>query len=112
MVRRSRECRDSDGDLGGATMSIQLFDIVLYSNDGRQRTLSLKPGDINVITGDSKTGKSALIDIVDYCFGSGECRVPEGPIRRAVSWFGLRLQLAEGQAFVARRCPGSHAASS
>lgn len=112
MVRRSRECRDSHGDLGGATVSIQLFDIVLYSHDGRQRTLSLKPGDINVITGASKTGKSALIDIVDYCFGSGECRVPEGPIRRAVSWFGLRLQLANGQAFVARRCPGSHAASS
>lgn len=74
--------------------------------------LGLKTGHVNVITGASKTGKSALIDIVDYCFGSGQCRVPEGPIRRAVSWFGLRLQLAEGQAFVARRCPGPGAASS
>ena len=67
---------------------------------------------MNVITGASKTGKSALIDIVDYCFGSGECRVPEGPIRRAVSWFGLRIQLGEGQAFIARRCPDPRAASS
>lgn len=93
-------------------MSMQLLDIVLYSHDGRRRVLSLNSGGVNVITGASKTGKSALIDIVDYCFGSGECRVPEGPIRRAVSWFGLRMQLAKGEAFVARRCPSSHAASS
>jgi hypothetical protein len=73
--------------------------------------VKLNAGVVNVITGASKTGKSALIDVVDYCFGSGECRVPEGPIRRAVSWFGLRLQLAAGQAFVARRCPDGRAAS-
>jgi hypothetical protein len=93
-------------------VSIQLLNIVLFSHDGRQRSLSLVPGNVNVITGASKTGKSALVDIVDYCFGSSECRVPEGIIRRAVSWFGLRLQLATGQAFIARRCPGSRAASS
>jgi hypothetical protein len=93
-------------------MTIQLIDIVLYSHDGRRRTLPFKSGGVSVITGASKTGKSALISVVDYCFGSGECRVPEGPIRRAVSWFGLHLQLADGQAFVARRCPDARAASS
>jgi len=93
-------------------MSIQLLDIVLFSHDGRRRILGLRPGVVNVITGASKTGKSALVDIVDYCFGSGECRVPEGVIRRAVSWFGLRLQLVAGQAFIARRCPKPRASSS
>lgn len=93
-------------------MSVQILDIVLYSHNGRHRVLTMQPGGFNVITGASKTGKSALIDIVDYCFGSGECRVPEGPIRRCVAWFGIRLQLANGQAFVARRCPGPRAASS
>ena len=112
MVRRLRKRRDRDGDIGGTPMSIQLLDIVIYSHDGRMRALSLRSGAVNVITGASKTGKSALIDIVDYCFASGECRVPEGPIRRAVSWFGLRLQLADGQAFVARRCPHLRALSS
>ena len=86
-------------------MSIQICDIVLYSHDGRKRVLSLNVGEVNVITGKSKTGKSALIDIVDYCFGSGTCRVPDGIIRRSVSWFGVRLQLSEGQGFVARKCP-------
>lgn len=93
-------------------MSVQIIEIAIYSHDGQRRVLTLKTGSVNVITGASKTGKSALIDIVDYCFGSGECRVPEGPIRRAVSWFGLRLQLVQGQAFVARRCPSAHAVSS
>ena len=93
-------------------MSIQILNIVLYSHDGRHRVVKLNPGVVNVITGASKSGKSALIDIVDYCFGSGECRVPEGPIRRTVSWFALHLQLAAGQAFVARRCPDRRAASS
>ena len=55
-------------------MSLQILDIVVYSHEGESRALSLRPGATNVITGASKTGKSALIDIVDYCFGSGECR--------------------------------------
>lgn len=91
---------------------MQILDIVVFSHDGQRRVLSLNIGRVNIITGASKTGKSALIDIVDYCFGADECRVPEGPIRRFVSWFGLKLQLDSGQAFIARRCPGARAASS
>jgi len=91
---------------------MQVLDIVLYSHDGQRRVLGLRAGTVNLITGLSKTGKSSLIDIVDYCFGAGKCQVPEGPIRRKVSWFGLRLQLTEGQAFVARRCPSVRADSS
>ena len=97
---------------GGTSMTMQILEIVVFSHEGQRRVLSLNPGRVNIITGASKTGKSALIDIVDYCFGAGECRVPEGPIRRFVSWFGLRLQLGCSQAFIARRCPGTHASSS
>lgn len=86
-------------------MSVQILDIVLYSHDGRQRVLSLKPGRVNIITGASQTGKSAVSDIIDYCFGSGDCHVAHGPLRLCVAWYGLRLQLVSGQAFVARRCP-------
>lgn len=86
-------------------MSVQILDIVIYSHDGRQRVVPLKPGKVNVITGARTTGKSSLIEIVDYCFASKECGVAAGPIRKRVSWFGLRLQLGAGEAFVARRCP-------
>jgi hypothetical protein len=93
-------------------MTMQILDIVVFSHHGQRRNLSLKTGAVNIITGASKTGKSALVDIVDYCFGASECRVPEGPIRRAVAWFGLRLQLDSGQAFIARRCPDARSVSS
>jgi hypothetical protein len=91
---------------------VQILDIVLYSYDGRQRVLTLKPGKVNIITGASQTGKSALSDIIDYCFGSGDCHVAHGPLRLHVAWYGLRLQIASGQAFVARRCPPPRAQTS
>lgn len=93
-------------------MTLKIIEIIIYSHDGRVRRLPLNADGVSIITGASKTGKSALIDIVDYCFGAGECRVPEGPIRRAVAWFGLRLKLASGEAFVARKCPTSRFRSS
>jgi hypothetical protein len=93
-------------------MSMQILNIVLYGHDGQQRTLEFKLGSVNIVTGASKTGKSALIHIVDYCFGSSECQIPAGIIRKSVAWFAVRLQLSNGQAVVARRCPPSGAASS
>ncbi|CAB5494953.1 DUF3732 domain-containing protein [Bathymodiolus thermophilus thioautotrophic gill symbiont] len=35
---------------------------------------------VNVITGRSSTGKSAMIEIFDYCFGSNEFTIPSGVI--------------------------------
>lgn len=88
-------------------MSLQILDIVLYSTGGERRVLSLRPGELNIITGDSKTGKSALITIVDYCLGSSSCEVPEGVIRDNVAWYGVRLTDGSSQHFVARRSPAS-----
>ena len=112
MVRPDPRVLDRARIARAPTVTIQILDIVLYSHDGRRRELSLTPGEVNIITGASKTGKSALIDIVDYCFGADKCNVPEGPIRRCVSWFGARLKLESGEAFVARQCPAPSALSS
>lgn len=86
-------------------MSIQILDIVVYSISGERRVLSLRPGQMNIITGDSKTGKSALISIVDYCLGSSSCAVPEGVIRNNVAWYAIRFSDFAAQHFVARRSP-------
>lgn len=87
-------------------MSFQISEIVLFSHDDRQRVLGLRPGRVSVITGASKTGKSALAHIVDYCLASKSCSIPEGIIRRSVAWYGLKLSLGDGsEAFVARRAP-------
>ncbi len=86
-------------------MSIQILDIVLYSTQGELRTLSLRPGEVNIITGDSKTGKSALVSIVDYCLGSSSCAVPAGVIRNSVRWYGLRITDGSAEHFIARQAP-------
>jgi hypothetical protein len=84
-------------------MSFQIRDIVLYSLTGEVRTVTLELGRVNIITGASKSGKTALIDVIDFCLGGDDCHVAQGPMRRAVSWYGLRLQLDVGQLFIARR---------
>jgi len=91
---------------------IQILSIVAYSFDGRTRTIEIKPGSVNIISGDSRTGKSATLEVVNYCFGSKEIHVPEGKIRRNVAWFGLLLQTPKGQAFVARMVPAGEGKSS
>lgn len=88
-------------------MSFQIKHILIYSHDGRLRQIDLLLGKLNIITGKSKTGKTSLIDIIDYCMGSGECRISEGVIRDNSAWAGLLLHSPNGEVFVARRIPAA-----
>ena len=83
----------------------QIRAVVIYSHDGRHRVVPFEPGRVNIISGDSRTGKSAILGVIDYCFGAKEIDVPEGKVRRNVAWFGLLLETGRGQAFVARQLP-------
>jgi len=93
-------------------MSFQVGDIFLYSFDGELRTVSFRAGAVNVITGSSKTGKTALISILDYCLASTSCDIPEGVIRQTVQWVGVRLIADGGHIVIARRLPDPGRASS
>jgi hypothetical protein len=86
-------------------MSFQIICIVLYNKNGDKRTINLSPGKLNIITGASGTGKTALISIIDYCLGSGSCHIPEGVIRDSVEWVGIKLEVVEGEVFIARKIP-------
>lgn len=86
-------------------MSIQILDIVIYHQGRPPRTISLRPGQVNIITGESGTGKSSLIAIVDYCLGSGTCEIPHGIMAKTIHWYGLRLTDGTEEHFVARRAP-------
>lgn len=87
-------------------MSLQLRGIYVYSRDGERRDVKFKLGALNVVTGASKTGKSALLDIVDYCWGRDECTVPEGEIRKSASWFALHIDNDGERILLARENPG------
>jgi lipase chaperone LimK len=84
---------------------MQIREIILYGRNGKKRVLPLRPGEVNIITGQSHTGKSALIHIVSYCLGGGTCHVPTGRILDTVAWFGLLLEVGQELVFVARENP-------
>lgn len=84
---------------------MQIKSIVLYNRDGQIRTLEFELGAVNIITGESKTGKTAIIDIVNYCLGSDDCKISDGVIRDTVTWFAVLFQIEAEQIFIARQNP-------
>ena len=70
--------------------------------------VSFKSG-VNVITGRSSTGKSALIDVFDYCFGSKEYTVPVGIIRENSKLFFTIFEMT-GSVLVLAREPKTNSA--
>lgn len=89
-------------------MYFQLLKVILWPRaGGERREVRFEPGMVNVISGSSKTGKSAVIPIVDYCLGSEKCAIPVGVIRESCSWFGIVIDTLEGQKLLARREPES-----
>ncbi|WP_017471510.1 DUF3732 domain-containing protein [Amphibacillus jilinensis] len=89
-------------------MNFQLRKLILWSKKSqfKPKEIDFKPGLINIITGASRTGKSAIIPIIDYCLGSGTCYIPVNTIRNACSWFGVVIQTEKSQILLARREPG------
>ena len=86
-------------------MTLHILDIVIFNRKGERRILSLRPGKVNIITGGSKSGKTALIDIVDYCLGRNDYTVPAGVIRETVTWYVVRFQSDDQQIVIGRPAP-------
>lgn len=90
-------------------MYFQIRGIVLWPRDGNfePRTLKFELGKVNVISGASRTGKSAVIPIIDYCLGSSTCSIPVNTIRKYCEWFGIVVATAQGEKLLARKEPGA-----
>jgi hypothetical protein len=84
---------------------MKISSIHIYSHDGRRRDIRFKVDGLNVITGRSSTGKSALSDIIEYCMGRSSFNVPEGVIRDSVAWFAVIYQFDKEQVLVAKPTP-------
>jgi len=96
-------------------MTYQIQAIHLFNRDGRRRSLPFREGSLNFIPGGSKKGKTSLIDVIEYCFGSSDYTIKTGPYLEKVQIFCLELVSIDGQAAVllARPAPadGSSAAT-
>ena len=89
-------------------MFFQIKEVILWPKDVNlePRRVKFEVGKVNVITGASRTGKSAIIPIIDYCLCSSSCSMPVGIIRDACSWFGIVAALKNGEILLARQNPG------
>jgi hypothetical protein len=90
---------------------MRISSLHIYSHHGLRRDLRFKVDGLNVITGRSSTGKSALSDIVEYCMGRSSFNVPEGVIRDKVAWFAVIYQFEKEQVLVAKPTPAGGVAS-
>lgn len=84
---------------------MQIESLIIYGKNGKVRKLNFNLGKVNIITGASKTGKTNIAQIVEYCLGSNSCEISSGKIRQYVDWFALLLKLDNEKCFVARKNP-------
>lgn len=89
-------------------MNLQIKRLILWPKDPqfKPKEIEFKTNSVNIITGASRTGKSAIIPIIDYCLASDSCHIPVKTIRNACSWFGIVIQVNQRQVLLARQEPG------
>ena len=84
---------------------MKIKSIHLYNPSGERRDLNFNLNGLNVITGKSSTGKSAIFEIVEYCMGRSSFNVPEGIIKEKVSWFAIIYSFESEEILVAKPTP-------
>jgi len=82
-------------------MKTLIHEIGVIDRRGFKHPINFQEG-LNVVTGKSSTGKSALIEIFDYCFGSGENTIPKGVITNNAAIYYVALAVNEQNMVIAR----------
>lgn len=75
--------------------------IMIFNESGDLRQVPMKPG-VNIVTGESKTGKSALVEIIDYCLCSSRCTIPKGKITDFAYLYVMPMLINENTYVIAR----------
>lgn len=74
---------------------------MIFNESGELRKVPMKPG-VNIVTGESKTGKSALVEIMDYCLCSSRSTIPKGKITDFAYLYVLPMLINEHTYVIAR----------
>ena len=82
-------------------MKSYIKSIIIFNKNGEKRIVPLEQG-TNIITGESKTGKSALVEIIDYCLCSTRCTIPKGKITEFSYLYVLVMFIGDSTYVIAR----------
>jgi hypothetical protein len=78
--------------------------IFFIGEEGAFRIIELDADRVNIITGASGTGKSAVIKALDYCLGSSKCQLPVYVRRRCVA-VGVKWVRGDDEMISCRQVP-------
>lgn len=78
--------------------------LLLYSHNEEMKELEFNLEDVTIITGESRTGKSAIPEIIDYVMGASECHIPSFA-KACLSWVGLLWVKGDTEFSIFRRIP-------
>lgn len=84
-------------------MKFHFNEIILWLRSGKKRHLRFLPNKVNIITGESSTGKTAILDIIDYCLFSSNPKISEGMINENVLWYGINIKINDKHYTIARK---------
>lgn len=74
-------------------MKFNILKVILWLKSGNRRELKFEPEKINLITGDSSTGKTDIINIIYYCLFEENRKITESIINENVNWYGIQLEI-------------------
>lgn len=83
-------------------MKFHINKLILWQKNNKLRTLDFENNKINIITGESGTGKSEIISIIDYCFFSSKVDITEVKINENVNWYGINFTINDKNYTIAR----------
>lgn len=83
-------------------MRFIIHKMILWLENDTCREVKFHKNKVNVITGDSGTGKTAILDIIDYCFFASKTEIPHEKINENVKWYGLNFSINNKTFTIAR----------
>ena len=90
-------------------MSFQIKSIGLYNNDMDLHIIDFNLDAVNVIVGDSNTGKSSVLAIINYCLCGNNSKGIKDKIYEKLSYYGIHLvnSYSKEERIIIRKAPES-----
>lgn len=86
--------------------------IIWFEPEDKPQELNFLPDKVNVITGNSSTGKSNIIAIINYCLLLEKSNIVEPVINQYSKWYGLEFKVNDVTYAIARKRPDLETISS